>query len=164
MVAIYFFSNMSGSESNGKSKETINVVIEKVLVITNKLGITDKHPSEVKMNITVSSLNFPLRKFMHASVYFILSILLYGLFCFLKTSTFKKCILPVVFSFLYACTDEYHQLFVKGRNSRSTDVLIDTVGAILGVIFISIIVFIIKKIKKHKALGKENKEKVREKE
>ena len=34
--------------------------------------------------------------------------------------------------FLYACTDEYHQLFIEGRAGQFTDVLIDTAGASLG--------------------------------
>jgi VanZ family protein len=33
---------------------------------------------------------------------------------------------------LYACTDEWHQTFVPGREGRLTDVLIDTVGAVAG--------------------------------
>lgn len=30
---------------------------------------------------------------------------------------------------LYACTDEYHQLFVPGRSGQLRDVMIDAVGA-----------------------------------
>lgn len=33
----------------------------------------------------------------------------------------------------YAATDEFHQSFVPGRTSRVTDVLIDAVGASMGV-------------------------------
>ena len=39
---------------------------------------------------------------------------------------------PVVWaaglSFLYACSDEYHQTFVDGRAGTATDVVIDSVG------------------------------------
>ena len=34
--------------------------------------------------------------------------------------------------FLYAATDEFHQLFVPTRTARVTDVLIDTAGGALG--------------------------------
>ena len=37
-------------------------------------------------------------------------------------------------SVLYACTDEFHQLFVDGRSAQVTDVLIDSVGALSGVL------------------------------
>ena len=35
----------------------------------------------------------------------------------------------LVSAFLYACSDEYHQNFVPGRNASATDVAIDTFGA-----------------------------------
>lgn len=47
---IFFMSNMDTNESNGKSKTIINDVVEKSVETTNGLGITDKHPSENKMN------------------------------------------------------------------------------------------------------------------
>jgi VanZ family protein len=38
----------------------------------------------------------------------------------------------ILFSGLYALTDEFHQLFTPGRSSSPVDVLIDTIGAALG--------------------------------
>jgi len=40
---------------------------------------------------------------------------------------------PVVWSGLYAATDEWHQTFVPGRAGQLKDVGIDTFGALLGV-------------------------------
>jgi VanZ family protein len=37
-----------------------------------------------------------------------------------------------VIAVLYAMTDEYHQLFVPGRNGTAVDVVIDGVGAAIG--------------------------------
>jgi VanZ family protein len=38
-------------------------------------------------------------------------------------------------TFLYACSDEFHQLFVPGRAGRFTDVLIDcTVAGLITII------------------------------
>jgi VanZ family protein len=42
-------------------------------------------------------------------------------------------LLAVILAILYALTDEYHQSLTPGRNSRLSDVGIDTAGAILGV-------------------------------
>lgn len=39
----------------------------------------------------------------------------------------------VAFSFLYACLDEFHQLFVAGRCGQPADVTIDTAGALVAV-------------------------------
>ncbi|MFZ1720743.1 MAG: VanZ family protein [Candidatus Moraniibacteriota bacterium] len=48
----------------------------------------------------------------------------------------KKSLYVLVFLFcmVYALSDEIHQFFVFGRQARFTDVLIDSGGAILGVI------------------------------
>lgn len=149
-IVIFVFSSMSGDESNIKSKETINNVIDKTLEVTNNSGITNKHPSENKMNNVINKLNKPLRKCMHASVFFILAILIYlGLKSF-EIRGFKLSIIPIVVCFLYACSDEYHQTFVDDRTSEFTDVLIDTVGAIIGIIIINIIVKTVYKIKERK--------------
>jgi VanZ family protein len=36
---------------------------------------------------------------------------------------------------LFALSDEYHQSFVEGRSSRLTDVVIDTAGAAVALLF-----------------------------
>lgn len=47
--------------------------------------------------------------------------------------TRRQLLAAVVLAGLYAVTDEYHQSFVPGRGAAAADVLIDTVGAGLGV-------------------------------
>lgn len=146
-IVIFIFSNMASDESNEKSKGTIDKIVETTLNITNNSGITDKHPSEKKMNSVIEKLNKPLRKCMHAGVYFILAILIFLGFKSFKMIGWKLYILPVIICFIYACTDEFHQSFVNGRTSQFTDVLIDTMGATIGIISINIILKIFNKIK-----------------
>ena len=38
----------------------------------------------------------------------------------------------LILTFLYACSDEYHQRFVQGRHASMVDVMIDTTGAWAG--------------------------------
>ena len=40
----------------------------------------------------------------------------------------------VAFCFLYACSDELHQLFVDGRGASLSDVFLDTAGAVAGIL------------------------------
>ena len=125
---IFFMSSMDTNESNGKSKTIINDVVEKSVETINGLGITDKHPSENKMNQVIEKLNYPLRKAAHASEYFIFTILI---LIALKNSGVKgnkRFIIALVICFIYACTDEYHQTFVNGRTGQFSDTLIDTFG------------------------------------
>jgi VanZ family protein len=42
----------------------------------------------------------------------------------------------VLFVALYAATDEFHQFFVSSRNASVLDVMIDTTGAILGLLLL----------------------------
>ena len=56
-----------------------------------------------------------------------------------KFSDTKLFLLALCSSFLYACTDELHQLFVSGRSGQFTDVLIDTLGALFGCLLLLMI-------------------------
>lgn len=147
-IVIFAFSDMPSDESNSKSKGTINKAIEETLEVTNGSGITNKHPSEKRMNIVINKLNGPLRKCMHASVYFVLATLVFwGLKAF-GLKGWKISILPIIICFIYAYTDEFHQSFINGRSSEFIDVIIDTIGAVIGIIIVNIILGIVNKIKK----------------
>lgn len=90
-----------------------------------------------------------VRKSAHFVEYMILCLLFFNVF----KDTFKNnkaMIISVVCTFIYACTDEFHQIFVPGRAGRFTDVLIDTSGAIFAILIIWSIRFIRKKLKKNK--------------
>jgi len=45
-------------------------------------------------------------------------------------------IVTLIFCFLYAVSDEVHQIFVPGRAFAVGDIIIDTLGAALGIIVI----------------------------
>jgi VanZ family protein len=138
---------MNTNVSNSKSKSTINSIIEKTVETTNGLGITNKHPSKSKIQQVIDKLNKPLRKIAHASVYFILSILLMHSLRINNNIT-KKIILSILICFLYACSDEFHQTFVLGRTGQFIDVIIDTIGAMIGSSIIGLIY--IKETRRHR--------------
>ena len=90
-------------------------------------------------NIIVSTFNYNnpemvsliIRKLAHISEYFVLVLL--------SINYFKECIkkpigISIIFSILYACSDEFHQLFVSGRGASVTDVFIDCIGIVIGVV------------------------------
>ena len=51
----------------------------------------------------------------------------------------KIMIYSLIGTFLYACSDEMHQLFIGGRAGQFTDVLIDTCGGCLTIIFYDVL-------------------------
>ncbi|WP_257350233.1 VanZ family protein [Pseudalkalibacillus decolorationis] len=82
---------------------------------------------------------FFLRKLAHLSVYFILFLLIYrAIFCTTKIKYIKTTAL--LLSFIYAASDEFHQGFTANRSPYTEDVLLDTVGIIIGALNANLLV------------------------
>lgn len=170
MAVIFTFSAMSGEESNQKSKEAIKETVNTIKNLDSKESVESEEKTTTEPNKEVSEkpknneeapkerlvekLNTPLRKCMHASEYCILSILILNCMQKYNIKKSKSIIIAIIISSIYACTDEFHQLFVIGRTSRFTDVLIDTAGAIIGCVFYIIILKIILNLKNNKKFQK----------
>ncbi|MGN0077651.1 MAG: VanZ family protein [Coriobacteriales bacterium] len=94
-------------------------------------------PPEQQVQI-VAAWSFPVRKLAHFSEYLVLCGLAINTLLRAKTvfpqlsglSIARICIAAVAFCALYACGDEFHQLFVSGRAGRLFDVGVDTAGAL----------------------------------
>lgn len=129
---IFYMSSQPGDISDGQSGFVIEVLKYMGIDITSKFG---------------ELANFIVRKTAHVTEYFILALISYNLIrCY--TENKRNCNLYMIaVVFLYACTDEIHQLFVPGRTGMFRDVLIDTCGAIIAFIILTIIDIFIKKKK-----------------
>ncbi|MCK5084681.1 MAG: VanZ family protein [Candidatus Pacebacteria bacterium] len=87
--------------------------------------------------------DFILRKIAHMTEYGILTLLLFRAYFRSNGFTIKKSIsFAITFALTYAFTDEYHQLFVFGRQGSLNDVFIDS----LGVFFAAFLIY--RKVKK----------------
>ncbi|MBR3995829.1 MAG: VanZ family protein [Clostridia bacterium] len=60
----------------------------------------------------------------------------------------KQIITSVSICFVYSLSDEFHQSFIPGRNGSFLDCLLDTAGALSGVLFVLLLTNIFKKISK----------------
>ena len=139
LIVIFLFSEMNSTSSNHKSETTINKVIETTLDTTNNIGITNKHPNSTEVNNYVLKLNRPLRKCMHAFVYFILAIILLNALELSNIKDYRLYLICFLVCFIYAILDEYHQTFVDGRTGQFLDSLIDTFGSVIGMVLYKII-------------------------
>ncbi|CEK32861.1 acetobutylicum phosphotransbutyrylase,Predicted integral membrane protein,VanZ like family [[Clostridium] sordellii] len=129
MGLIYYMSNQPASISSSQSGGFINM-LSNLPIIGNT----------IKELMKIGIAEFLIRKSAHMFLYFMLSILIYMVF---KNINNKKAYLySIIGCFIYACTDEIHQLFIIGRSGEFKDVLVDTLGATIGLL----IVFIINKI------------------
>lgn len=125
MGIIFYYSSKPAIESDTQSFQAIDVINH----ILNLLG--------VKAQLAVEKWNFIIRKFAHAFEYALLGGLLHLAFsasCFTKIKTL---VFSLIISIIYASTDEIHQLFVPGRTGKVTDVMIDTCGALAGLLFMA---------------------------
>jgi VanZ family protein len=75
---------------------------------------------------------FYVFKSFHLIEYAVLGILL-----FVASQKIK---IAIPMAYLYACTDEFHQLFTPNRTSKFTDTLIDLLGILIGLVIYKIIV------------------------
>lgn len=73
-----------------------------------------------------------VRKAAHVFLYFVLGVLLVCLVRTYELSWFRVISCSTGAAFVYAITDELHQLLVGGRSGQASDVLLDTVAAFVG--------------------------------
>ena len=127
MIIIFSFSDQSAKKSTVVSE---GVVVQILDVVMDKEDIT---PPVVKKFHT------PIRKIAHFGVYMLLGFCMINAFDkSFKIKTYLNAILSASACALYAVTDEIHQNFSEDRGPSAIDVLIDTGGAIFGIIlFIS---------------------------
>lgn len=118
MIIIFSYSNQPAVISDEKSRFVIYIFKGLGLNLDSILG---------------SLANFIVRKLAHLTEYFIFYLLLFNL---LKEdfSLKKALVFSIVILFLYACSDEIHQLFVPGRTGKIRDVIIDTTGGVIALI------------------------------
>jgi VanZ family protein len=96
------------------------------------------------------------RKGAHIFEYFILTVLFLRIFLAqeirggMKRERGLRYLMAVIFSFIYAASDEFHQAFVFGREGKITDIGIDIVGISLGLSVYSFSVFLFIKKKNGK--------------
>lgn len=96
------------------------------------------------------ALNALIRKFAHMAEFAALAV---PAWLFVSTFDLKKLfknVLPFVFTALYAASDEIHQLFVEGRAGQISDIIVDSLGALLGIVFINLLICFIQKIQSKK--------------
>lgn len=114
LAFIFFFSAQNGTESSSLSNDVISL-----------FG---------NLSIDSTILSFFIRKLAHFTEYMILSISLFHLVMEYRPMRKKEILFVILFCVFYAFTDEFHQLFIAGRNGNIFDVIIDSCGANFGVV------------------------------
>lgn len=115
MIFIFIMSNQPATISDSQSIGVLKLFI--------KLGIDINE-------IFGEFANFIIRKCAHFMEYMILGLLTFNVLRFYYNIK-QVSVITIICIFLYAASDEIHQLFVPGREGAIRDVFIDTSGGIV---------------------------------
>jgi len=74
--------------------------------------------------------DFTFKKVGHVTVYGILTVLLFRALRLHIPHKGRALVVAAIVAILYACSDEWHQTFVPGREGTLRDVTIDAIGAV----------------------------------
>ncbi len=121
MILIFLLSAQTGPESGALSGGLTEALIALI------------RPLFPDARLLVESLESALRTHAHFIAYFVLGILLMNA---LTRDTLQTAasIRSFIISILYAASDEIHQYFVPGRAAELQDVLVDALGALMGIL------------------------------
>ena len=135
MGFIFYLSNQPADISSDQSGELIKM-LSNLPIIGNVI--------DYMMKIDIAQ--FIVRKSAHMFAYFLLFILMF-MYAYKNNKGVKKSyFIGFVATFLYACTDEIDQVFIEGRSGEIRDILVDSTGALIGMVLVGIILKIKKRV------------------
>lgn len=142
VAMIFLFSSQTSRDSGNLSKGVTKEILTVVYPSFSELDA-------VQQQTCVNAVFLKVRKLAHFFLFAVLGMISVSAMV-LWRHPWKKGIvwdiwLALVFCFLYACTDELHQMFVPGRGAQLRDVMLDTAGAFCGILFASIIILAVKR-------------------
>ncbi|MGD9677477.1 MAG: VanZ family protein [Vulcanibacillus sp.] len=133
MILIFILSHQPAMQSNQLSAGLTEVIINTI----------EKAIPTVEFDIR--SFNYIVRKNAHFYAYLIMGILMMNAIKKCGVCGIRSIVITLLICVLYAVSDEFHQLFVIGRDGRLKDVLIDSAGSVVG---ITMFLFYYSKIKR----------------
>lgn len=133
---IFGFSSQNGEKSGNLSGNIAEFILRRVHYndIENKEQILERTENII-------------RKIAHFSIYTLVGFLLMSFISTYNLEENKRIIISLCVGVMYATSDEIHQLFVSGRSGQITDVILDSMGVLLGIVLVLTVIEVNKKIK-----------------
>ena len=136
MAVIFAFSAQDGERSNRTS-----------MAVGEAVGEVKHHDfnewDTAKKNAYIEDVNKPIRKTAHFLEYAILGVLCLGSLYKTHETTFCKAAISLGICVIYSITDELHQLISIGRACKVTDILIDSSGALVGIVIGLALIYVV---------------------
>ncbi|MCL2859199.1 MAG: VanZ family protein [Oscillospiraceae bacterium] len=122
MLTIFFFSSQNGEQSGNLS---MSITDEICSIIYHNHEVTEQNKEMI---------NHIIRKGAHFTIYLIGGIIAFNLLNTFNLTLKRKIVYAQIICSAYAITDEFHQVFSAGRTPAVGDVLIDSAGALVGIL------------------------------
>ena len=131
LLGLIVFFIWDNSMQNGGSSDGFSLLVAETLTpIANKLGFHGN----------IWTLNRIVRKLAHLTEFTILGSVLYTILR--RYITYGTVIKTIGLGMLIASLDEFIQRFSPGRSSQFSDILIDTVGIVIGILVVKLVYYI----------------------
>ena len=128
---IFGFSSQNAEESGGLS-ERVTITVTKNVKEIQSLEQTEKER-------VLSRIEKVIRKIAHFSIYTLVGFLLMALFSTYDLRDKNRVLASFVIGAIYASSDEIHQRFVAGRSGQVTDVMLDSLGVLFGILILMLV-------------------------
>ncbi|TCT12847.1 VanZ family protein [Natranaerovirga pectinivora] len=125
MGVIFYMSSQPATQSSELSRGVTANIIEIVERVMPDL------------NIQVGDIHKAVRKSAHFFVFLVLGILVINMLKICGVIGIKGIIFTLLICIMIAIADEVYQLYVPGRSGEVSDVIIDTAGALVGILIYS---------------------------
>lgn len=142
MIIIFLFSAKPAVSSAESSRTIANAILN---IAENFM---DPALWQEDRDNVLDTVDHIVRKTAHFTEYAVLASAIELHYWITKRKGIRFIFLSILFSFLYAATDEFHQLFVPGRSGEFKDVMIDTAGAATGAFLFYFLLILIEHIKR----------------
>lgn len=138
MAVIYGLSAQTSTESSALSGKTIRVIADWLIPGFDDLNYGQQAQLVQEWQDTV-------RKTAHLTIYMMLGTVSMLALLQHKIGRRRQVVGALGISVAYAISDEVHQFFVSGRSPQVSDVFIDGVGALIGILLVLIILKLVSK-------------------
>ena len=142
IVVISLFSAQTGAESGRLSGGITQWFVERITPNWDVLSVAAREE-------LLSTWRFIVRKGAHMTEFAVLGGLFFHAWSSVRARSLRRrATLSAAGCFLVAVLDETHQAFVPERGPSLRDVFIDFTGALLGILFLWLVLWIFQKIRK----------------
>lgn len=132
IITVFMFSGEGGKESKQTSGGIVGFIVDRIYDTSNM--------SQKERADKIEDLQRPIRKLAHFTIYTLGGAITFGFVDKFNVRNKEKVIDSLIFCLICAILDETHQYYVPGRSCEIKDVLIDTIGASIGIFIAQFII------------------------